>query len=792
MKKIVSLILVLAIAFSMMAGMGVNVNAATQVETILNRAAYLAANNPHAYDGLCLAFCADCYKAAGYAGVSMGTAYNAGTKWIQSTSSSNIPVGALVFFDLTWHATAGHVGIYAGNGKMYDAESQYGGIKLRNFTTKGYRGWGWYNRIAPTGSSSVDITIPTISFNKSSFIVGETANISWTASPSGSNLKHYWLVITNTTTGKQYHGASVGTNSFSFKLTESGTIKVDVYAVRQDGSGKSDSKTFSVRVNSALNLGDNFYAYIIKKDSWKHLANENNNLQLALKGNDSYSPRQIWHFIRQTNGSYKIISEYDGQSLDADGRGTANETNVKLYNSYDTDAQKWFIYKNGSGYNIASSYCDKVFDVAGGKDVAGTNVQFYTSNSSCAQIFSIYKITTDGWTYQKPSAPSKPTVSTNVKSKTVTVSWSKSAVSGKMDNREYDIRIYKNSASGEPIFVKYGLTGTSYFYTLSDSGTYYVTIAAVNSKYYNYFTISNAVKFTVSSTCSHTYTSKITKSATCTAAGVKTFTCSKCGDSYTQTIAALGHDYKDSITKAATCTEKGVKTFKCSRCTSSYTQDIAVLGHDYISKVTDTGYFEIYNGSWECHKPYTFSTTCTRCNYWKTSEKSIPIRSVTLQQKTFVYTGSMITPVVTVKNDDGKTLKKGIDYTVKYESGRKQVGIYCVKVYFNNEYYEGTATLLFKIVPKGTALSKLIAGKKCFAAQWSRHGGITGYQIQYSTNVKFIGAKLVTIKGATSARKTIKNLKAKQVYYVRVRTYKTVSSTHYMSVWSKTYKVKTK
>ena len=301
---------------------------------------------------------------------------------------------------------------------MYDAESQYGGIKLRNFTTKGYRGWGWYNRIAPTGSSSVDITIPTISFNKSSFIVGETANISWTASPSGSNLKHYWLVITNTTTGKQYHGASVGTNSFSFKLTESGTIKVDVYAVRQDGSGKSDSKTFSVRVNSALNLGDNFYAYIIKKDSWKHLANENNNLQLALKGNDSYSPRQIWHFIRQTNGSYKIISEYDGQSLDADGRGTANETNVKLYNSYDTDAQKWFIYKNGSGYNIASSYCDKVFDVAGGKDVAGTNVQFYTSNSSCAQIFSIYKITTDGWTYQKPSAPSKPTVSTNVKSKT--------------------------------------------------------------------------------------------------------------------------------------------------------------------------------------------------------------------------------------------------------------------------------------------------------------------------------------------------------------------------------------
>ena len=636
MKKIVSLILVLAIAFSMMAGMGVNVNAATQVETILNRAAYLAANNPHAYDGLCLAFCADCYKAAGYAGVSMGTAYNAGTQWIQSTSSSNIPVGALVFFDLTWHATAGHVGIYAGNGKMYDAESQYGGIKLRNFTTKGYRGWGWYNRIAPTGSSAVDITTPTLSFNKGSYLVGETANITWTASSSQSDLKHYWLVITNTTLGKQYYGASVGTNSYSLKLTEAGSIKVDVYAIKNDGSGLSDSKTFNVSTV------------------------------------DVSTPT-----LSINKGSYLV-----GETAKITWTASSSKSDLKHY---------WLVINN----------------------------------------------TTNGNKYYGAS------VGTNSYSLKLTEAGS----------IKVDVYAIRNDGSG-----------------LSDSKTFTVTQTCIN----------------------HSYSSKVTKSATCTANGIKTFTCSKCGDSYTQTIAALGHDYKDSITKAATCTEKGVKTFKCSRCTSSYKQDIAVLGHDYISKVTDTGYFEIYNGSWECHKPYTFSTTCTRCNYWKTSEKSIPIRSVTLQQKTFVYTGSMITPVVTVKNDDGKTLKKGIDYTVKYESGRKQVGTYCVKVYFNNEYYEGTATLLFKIVPKGTALSKLIAGKKCFAAQWSRHGGITGYQIQYSTNVKFIGAKLVTIKGATSARKTIKNLKAKQVYYVRVRTYKTVSGTHYMSAWSKTYKVKTK
>ena len=39
-------------------------------------------------------------------------------------------------------------------------------------------------------------------------------------------------------------------------------------------------------------------------------------------------------------------------------------------------------------------------------------------------------------------------------------------------------------------------------------------------------------------TCSHSYTSKVTTAASCEKAGVKTFTCSKCGDTYTQAIAA--------------------------------------------------------------------------------------------------------------------------------------------------------------------------------------------------------------------------------------------------------------
>ena len=43
--------------------------------------------------------------------------------------------------------------------------------------------------------------------------------------------------------------------------------------------------------------------------------------------------------------------------------------------------------------------------------------------------------------------------------------------------------------------------------------------------------------------CAHSYSSKITTAATCTSNGVKTYTCTKCGSSYTETIAALGHNY---------------------------------------------------------------------------------------------------------------------------------------------------------------------------------------------------------------------------------------------------------
>ena len=81
----------------------------------------------------------------------------------------------------------------------------------------------------------------------------------------------------------------------------------------------------------------------------------------------------------------------------------------------------------------------------------------------------------------------------------------------------------------------------------------------------------------------HNYTGSITKEATCTEAGVRTYTCS-CGDSYTENIPATGHSYVSKVTKAATTTEEGIMTYTCSKCGHSYTQPIAKLKSDDSSK----------------------------------------------------------------------------------------------------------------------------------------------------------------------------------------------------------------
>lgn len=201
-----------------------------------------------------------------------------------------------------------------------------------------------------------------------------------------------------------------------------------------------------------------------------------------------------------------------------------------------------------------------------------------------------------------------------------------------------------------------------------------------------------------------------------------------------------------------------------------------------------------YFASFKSDGKIVYTCDC-RASY---NEKIAKVATVKLSKTSYTYDGKAHKPTVTVKDADGKTLKKGAeyDYTVSYSGNCKDVGKYTVTVTLKGNY-EGKKTLTFKIVPKGTSISKLSAGKNRITVKWDEQKTQTsGYQIEYSTskNMKNSTKKAVSSSNATSAE--LEKLDGKTTYFVRIRTYKTVKfqgkTMKIYSSWSDVRSVKTK
>lgn len=88
--------------------------------------------------------------------------------------------------------------------------------------------------------------------------------------------------------------------------------------------------------------------------------------------------------------------------------------------------------------------------------------------------------------------------------------------------------------------------------------------------------------------------------------------------------------------------------------------------------------------------------------------------------------------------------------------------------------------------PKGVSLVSVTNQKgKKLKVTWKKNAAATGYEVQYSTSSKFKSAKKGKIKKASTTSTTISKLTKGKKYYVRIRTYKTVSGKNYYSGWSK-------
>ena len=332
-----------------------------------------------------------------------------------------------------------------------------------------------------------------------------------------------------------------------------------------------------------------------------------------------------------------------------------------------------------------------------------------------------------------------------------------------------------------------------------------------------------------------------TAAATCTSKGEITYKCTNkgCTETKTTLIPTTGHSWNKDFTvdKEATCTAEGSKSIHCANCKA--TKDKTVIpakGHAPGAAATCTApqtcttcQAMLAAPTGHTAGPEATCTTAQNCATCGAELAKVKGHAVALREKAkataddageivetcicgqvmkttaiakistvkiaktkYAYAGKAIQPAVTVKDSAGKVLTAGTDYKVTYKNANK-VGKATATVKFIGNY-SGSKQLTYTINPAKPTIKKPVAAKKALTAKWSKVSKqVTGYEIMVATNKKFTkNKKTVTVKSFKTTSKKISKLKSKKMYYVKVRTYKTVGKTKYYSDWSAVKSVKVK
>lgn len=112
-------------------------------------------------------------------------------------------------------------------------------------------------------------------------------------------------------------------------------------------------------------------------------------------------------------------------------------------------------------------------------------------------------------------------------------------------------------------------------------------------------------------------------------------------------------------------------------------------------------------------------------------------------------------------------------------------GTATITVTAGNGNYKTVTKKIYVTVPTKTVISRAVnlAGRK-MKVTWKKNTAVTGYQVQYSLKSNFAKAKTVPISKNSRTSTTISKLLKGKKYYVRIRSFKTVSGKKYYSAWS--------
>lgn len=177
-----------------------------------------------------------------------------------------------------------------------------------------------------------------------------------------------------------------------------------------------------------------------------------------------------------------------------------------------------------------------------------------------------------------------------------------------------------------------------------------------------------------------------------------------------------------------------------------------------------------------------------------TSNPAIEKKSQTISANSFIKTvGNKAFSIAAKTSGNGKLTYKSSNSKIVTVSSNGKVAIkgagivtITIKASETSTYKAATKQITVTVKPKTVKISSLSNKKsKKLVVKWKRNSGVSGYQIQYSTNSGFSGAKTMTIRSNKTLSKTLPVIKGK-TYYVRIRTYKG----NLYSAWSSSKKLK--
>ena len=231
------------------------------------------------------------------------------------------------------------------------------------------------------------------------------------------------------------------------------------------------------------------------------------------------------------------------------------------------------------------------------------------------------------------------------------------------------------------------------------------------------------------------------------------------------------HDWSEwTVETEPTCVDEGKKTRVCNTCTKSEEAVISPTGkHTYSKQVVLPTYDE---------QGYTIYT-CEVCNYSYKDDFTDKLERPTEKPTSSPAPSPTPSPAPspTPSPAPSPTPSPAPNPTPTPTPTQPQP----------------TTTVKAVSKPKSAKIKKVKPAKKAVSVEWKKVSGVKGYQVQVATDKKFKkNKKTATVKKQKTTKVTIKKLKAKKKYYVRIRTYKTVKGKKIYSSWSKVKKVKTK